>query len=100
MYDKEVHKTAEEVMTLLDNYLAPTVYVANSKEMTIADLSVFANYTALKACGIISGEDTWANIKAWTERCAKQFKKHEEINIKGAQSINEKFQEVLQNISE
>ena len=88
----------KEVLQLLEDYLEPTGFVANSKSLTIADLPILANYTALKACDLLISQENYPNIRAWHNRCSKLIGNFEKISVKGSEDLSVFFKDELKKV--
>ena len=80
-----INDTIEEVFKWTEDFIAPTGFIAGTKSMTVADISVLATYSTLLHTGLISQDQfqgtviyepvkiTFFNLilgmKAWFERC-------------------------------
>ena len=97
MYDQSHHDIIKNVMERLEEYVKPTGFVANSKEMTVADLAVLANYTTLKECDLLP-EESYPYVDAWEKGCKNLVKNYEKTNGKGAEALGVRFKEALNKI--
>lgn len=76
----------KEALGWVNDFVADEKFAAGTSQMTLADISLLATYSSLKACGNVGGIDltTYTNIKAWFEKCVKLIPNYEKVNGEGA----------------
>lgn len=53
-------------------------YVAGTKEMTLADVSLLTTFVCLKALGSVDTR-AYPFVEAWAQRCKQQLPRYEEV---------------------
>ena len=79
---KDVQAKYDEILGWISN-MVKGGYIAGTSFMTLADLSVMANYASLRNFGSVDTKK-WAFIEAWFQRCKQQVPKYDEVCGMGA----------------
>ena len=92
-YEKDhSHETSDyqvdkfkEVLGWMNDFVADDKFAAGTSQMTIADISLLATYSTIKAADI-AGVDLaeYANTEAWFNKCCKLVPNYEKANGEGA----------------
>lgn len=78
-------------MEILDGFVSKSLWFASNENATIADLSILANVSQIKACGYSIAKH--GNLSRWYEQC-KLLAGFEE-NERGAAELGEHFKSRL-----
>ena len=83
----------QEVMGWMNDFVAGDKFAAGTSQMTIADLSLLATYSSIRAAGDIGGVklSNYANIEAWYQKCIKLVPNYEKANGAGATEFGEYY---------
>lgn len=89
---KKQRELIAESMTILDSFIENSSWFAGEK-VTLADLTILANVTQIKACGYNISQHI--NLSRWLESC-KNLPGYNE-NQKGADEMGEFFRSKVPN---
>jgi len=75
----------KEVLGWVNDFVADDKFAAGTSQMTLADISLLATYSTMKAAGNVGGIDlsTFTNIEAWFDKCVKLIPNYEKANGEG-----------------
>jgi glutathione S-transferase len=85
-----------EVLGWLNDYVAETGYVAGTKSMTIADISMITTYANLVACQGHIDLSAYPKAQAWFERVKAELPNYGHIGVAGAQEMGEIYKKAFQ----
>ena len=83
----------KEVMGWMNDFVAGDKFAAGTNQMTLADISLLATYSTIRAAGGIGGVDvsTYPKIEAWYKKCIKLVPNYEKANGEGATEFGEYY---------
>ena len=91
---KEVDQAAvtrlKEVFTFVQHFLKPTGFIAETKEVSLADLACLATYSTIETSkNVFVNLDDYPDVAAWAGRVKALVPNYEEANGKGVKVFEE-----------
>jgi len=80
----------QEVLGWVDGFVADGKFAAGTDHMTLADISLLATYTTIKATEYIDLSE-YKNAEAWLEKCKALIPNYEKANGEGAAQFGDWF---------